>query len=278
MNRLRRYLLALALTGGLVALALPAAAASAQAVAQSYTADEGTMAAMVVQIDETDKRRVKPASSDNLAAIYGVVVMPNDAPLSLSESTSERQVYVATSGTYRILVSDENGPINKDDYVAVSSLDGVGMLANPIPNIIVGKVVTGFDGKNGVQSTAKVKDNQGNDRTVRFGYVVANIDVTRNPLLQPEKDNLPGVLRTAAETVAGKRISAIRVYISFMALFLTVALASVIIYSGIRTSLTAIGRNPLAKRSIVRNLAQVVITGLIILIVGIFAVYLLLKL
>lgn len=274
--------MALALAAGLVApaVAVPVwnAAVSAQAVAQSYIADEGTMAAMIVQIDAKDGQRVQPASKDNLEAIHGVVVMPNDAPLSLSEATVERQVYVTTSGTYRVLVSDENGPIRKDDYVAVSSIDGVGMQANPIPNIIVGKALSDFDGQTGVQSQTKVKDDQGNDRTVRFGYVTANINVTRNPLLQPKKDSLPGLLRIAAEVVAGKPVSAMRVYISFTVLLLTVILAGVIIYTGIRTSMTAIGRNPLAKKSILRNLLQVVLIGLIILIVGLFAVYLLLKL
>lgn len=282
MKRARRLILSLAVAASLLSalllLSVNPSVVSAQAVAQSYTADEGTMAAMVVQIDEADDGRVKPASRDKLEAIHGIVVLPNDAPLSLSGETSERQVYVATSGSYRVLVSDENGPITKDNYIAVSSLDGVGMRADPVPPIIVGKALSDFDGKTDVQSQATVKDDQGNDRRVRFGYVMVSIDVTRNPLSQPEKDSLPGFLRSATEAIAGKTISPVRAYVSLAVVILTAVIAGTIIYSGIRTSLTAIGRNPLAKKNITRNLLQVIITGLIVLIVGVFAVYLLLKL
>jgi len=52
----------------------------------------------------------------------------------------------------------------------------------------------------------------------------------------------------------------------------------VTLYSGIRNALIAIGRNPLSKKSIFRGLLEIILTGFIILIIGLFAVYLLLKL
>jgi hypothetical protein len=59
---------------------------------------------------------------------------------------------------------------------------------------------------------------------------------------------------------------------------LTAIIAGSILYAGVRTSMIAIGRNPLAKGSVTRNLIQVVVTSVIILIIGIVAVYLILKL
>jgi hypothetical protein len=56
------------------------------------------------------------------------------------------------------------------------------------------------------------------------------------------------------------------------------AVSGSLIYSGIRSGMIAIGRNPLSKKSIVRGIIQVVIVGLIIFLVGVFGVYLLLKL
>jgi hypothetical protein len=50
------------------------------------------------------------------------------------------------------------------------------------------------------------------------------------------------------------------------------------LYSGIRSGMIAVGRNPLSKKSIMRSLIETVIAGLIVFAVGIFAVYLLLKL
>jgi len=51
-----------------------------------------------------------------------------------------------------------------------------------------------------------------------------------------------------------------------------------VMYSGIRSGMIAVGRNPLSKKSIIRSLIQTVIAGLIIFLAGVFAVYLLLKL
>lgn len=251
---------------------------SAQAVAQSYIADAGTMSGMIVQIDPKDGSRVQPASRSNLQAIHGIVVLPNDAPLSLTEATNERQVYVATSGTYKVLVSDQNGPIRKDDFIAVSSIDGVGMQANPLPNVVAGKALSDFDGTKDVRSQTEVTDSNGRKRTVRFGYVMANINVTRNPLVQNTAANLPGFLQKAAEGISEKPVSPVRAYLSLIILVVTVVMVLTIMVTGIRSSLVAMGRNPLARGTITRNLIQVVLIGVMILIVGLFAVYLLLKL
>ncbi len=252
---------------------------AAQGVSQSYIADNGTQAGMIVQLDEKDKSRVKPATQSKLQAIYGVVILPNDAPLSLSEATNERRVFVATSGTYKMLVSDQNGPIGKDDYIAVSSIDGVGMQADPVPSIVAGKALTGFDGRSGVKSQTKTTDSKGAERTIKFGYVTVIIDVTRNPLTQPEKPpSLPGFLQNAANGIADKPVSTVKVYLSVVIILISTVIVIVILVTGIRSSVTALGRNPLARKSIIRNLSQVVLIGLMILIVGLFGVYLLLKL
>jgi hypothetical protein len=271
-------LLSLSIAGLSGLFGVASGTASAQSVAQSYIADTGTMAGMIVRIDDTDGKRVKAAQKTNINAIHGVVVLPNDAPLSLSEATNERQVFVATSGTYKVLVSDENGPIRKDDFIAVSSIDGIGMQANPLPNVVVGKSLSLFDGKSNIKSQITIKDSEGRDRVVSFGYVEANINVTRNPLVQNTAPNLPPLLQKAAEGVADKPVSPIRIYISVIIMIITTIIVIFVLVTGIRSSVIALGRNPLARSNILRNLIQVVMIGLMILIVGLFAVYLLLKL
>lgn len=269
------YLGLLTVPAGAVVLAESPAAA--QAVTQTYLAAADTQPGMIIQLDEKDKNRVKPAIGDNPAAIHGVVVQPNDAPLTLSEAKAERQVYVATSGTYAVLVSDEGGPINKDDYIAVSSIDGVGMLANPLPNVIAARALSGFDGKSSVKSQVTVKDSSGRSRVVRLGYVTASINVTRNPLVRDKSPTLPGFLKQAAEGIADKPVSPLRAYLSAVITVLTAVIVIVVIATGVRASLIALGRNPLARANISRNLLQIVLIGIMILIVGLSAVYLLLK-
>jgi hypothetical protein len=274
-----KLVLGLAAIGlGIATVIVPPVAA--QSVTKSFTADNGTQAGMLVQLDPQDGGRVKPAERSKPKAAYGVVVLPNDAPLSLTEATNERQVYVATSGSYKLLVSDQNGPIRTNDFIVLSSIDGVGMSADSASDIITGKAVTAFDGLNNVKSEASVKDSTGKQRTVHFGYITASVAVGRNPLYQDPhvKIGIPGALKKVVEMIAGKDVSPIRAYIGLFLAFLTAVIVVAVLTTGIKASITALGRNPLARSSIVRNLLQVMLGGLIILIVGMFGVYLLLKL
>ncbi|HSH31867.1 MAG TPA: hypothetical protein VK963_04350, partial [Candidatus Saccharimonadales bacterium] len=140
------------------------------------------------------------------------------------------------------------------------------------------KALGGFDGQSGVIGTMEIKDGGGNARTIHIGRVRLDIGVARNPLLRATEANLPGFLQKATEAIAGKAVSPERVYLGLGVFFLTGLIAGSILYAGVRSSFTAIGRNPLSKRSITKSLLQVILTSLIIFISGIFAVYLLLKL
>jgi hypothetical protein len=48
-------------------------------------------------------------------------------------------------------------------------------------------------------------------------------------------------------------------------------------YIGVRSGITAIGRNPLSKKDITKGLLQVILASMVVFIIGLFAVYLLLK-
>ncbi len=111
-----------------------------------------------------------------------------------------------------------------------------------------------------------------------IGQVPVAIDIGRNPLLQTTVANLPGFLQRASQSIANKPVNSIRVYLSLVVLAISALIAGSLLYGGVRSGVAAIGRNPLSKRSIVRSLVQVTLTSLIIFIIGLFAVYLLLKL
>lgn len=268
-----------ALVAGLLAASV-ASVAHAQTVSKTYIADDGTQAGMLVELSDKDKNRVRPAERIKPAAVQGIVVLPNDAPLSLTQATNERQVYVAPNGTYKLLVSDQNGPIKKDNFVILSSIDGVAMLADKISGFVAGRAVSDFDGVNGVISTTKLTDTKGKQHEVHLGYIMADIAIGHNPIYQDPKTptGVPGVVKSLAESIAGKQVSLVRTYISLFVALLTAVIVVIVMTTGIRTSVTALGRNPLARQSILRNLTQVLMMGVMILIVGLFGVYLLLKL
>lgn len=252
--------------------------ANAQAVVQSYGSDTSLSPGMIVQLDTKDPSKVAPATQSNIDRIHGVVVDANDTPVSLQNSTTSRQYYVATNGTYHVLVSDQNGSISKGDYVTISSLAGVGMKASSAQTVVLGKALNSFDGTTNVQGTSSLTLNNGQKTTVHLGQVGIDISLSHNPLYQQSaKSALLAALQKFGESVAHKPVSLTHIYMSVAVLLVTVVISATLLFSGVRTSVTAMGRNPLARSHILRGMLQVIFTSLIVLTVGVFAVYLLLK-
>ncbi len=251
--------------------------AQAQTVAQSYMADSPLQAGMIVKL-ANDKSKVALANNTDNDKVYGVVVRPNDAPLSLTDNTASQEVYVATNGTYQVLVSDQNGGIKQGDYVVVSALEGIGMKVDGDSQYVIGKAVTNFMGSDISLTQTVVKDTAGRERTVKIGAIRVDVDVARNPLHKGAVSNVPGFMQKAADAIANKPVPPVRVYLGALVIIVAGFVVCSVLYAGIRTSIIALGRNPLARKSIFRNLLRVVLLGLIILVVAVFAVYLLVKL
>lgn len=249
--------------------------ASAQTVTQGYGADSVLQRGMIVRLDKNDTTKVVLAKADEAEYIHGVVVNANDAPVTLS--SDGQKVFVASVGRYDVLVSNQSGPIKNGDYITISSLDGIGMKAGQTQSTIVGKALADFDGSSGVISNTAAKTDNGKTQNVAIGRIAVDIGVGHNPL-QKSESNVPEVLRKATTSIANKPVSAARAYLSIVVFIATAAIAASILYAGIRSSIVAIGRNPLSRRSISKGLIQVILTSVIIFISGLFGVYLLLKL
>lgn len=260
-------------------LALPAVAA-AQTVTQAYGISGGLQKGMIVMLDPGDATKVKALSNKKINAMQGVIVAANESAVTLSGDGSTNQVYVATAGKYDVLISNQNGSIKKGDYITISALDGIGMKADSSQTVILGKALEGFDGTTKVSGTTALKTSAGTTTNVAIGLINVEISISHNPLAAAARPDaaVPGFLRRLAESIAGKPVSSARIYICLAVLLVTVFIAGSLLYGGVRSSLVAIGRNPLARRSVLRGLFQVITIGLIIFVIGILAIYLLLKL
>jgi len=249
-----------------------------QAVVQSYTAQGTLQKGMVVKLLANDATKVEADSLSNVQKMTGVVVAPSDAPVTLTTNNQGNNVvYVATSGRYEVLVSDQNGPIATGDYITISSLVGVAMKADNKENEILGRAAGSFDGKHGVQTTTSVKNPKGKTVSVNITRLPVDIAIGPNPIAL-KVANVPGFLQRAALLIANKPVSAWRIYTGLAMVCGTILVAGALLYAGVRNGMVAIGRNPLARSSIMRNLFQVILTSVIILSIGLFTVYLLLKL
>lgn len=247
---------------------------SAQTVTQGYASDEPLQRATIVSLAQDDPLKVEAASLDNIERLHGVVVARNDATFVLT--AEEEQTLVTTNGRFEAFVSNENGPIELGDFITVSRVNGIGMKAGDVEPSIIGKANGVFDGETNVLSTSEITVN-GVTQKVAIGRIQIDIGVAGNPLFRPTQTNVPGVLQRLAENVAQKPVSAARIYISMTIFFGALIVAGTLLYSGVRSSVISVGRNPLSKKSITKSLIQIILTSVIILLLGVFGVYLLLR-
>lgn len=264
-----------------LALMVPAQAFAATAgggSVQGYSADSSLNVGTVVQLSDKDDKLVKPAVQKELQNMFGVVVDRNVLPLSVSNEGLKNETFVAVSGTYNTLVSTQAGPIAAGDYLTLSSVDGVAMKAGTEEKTVLGRATAPFDGKGVTVGSASLQDDAGGNKTVQLGSIATTINIQRNPNEKSTKVDVPDVLQRIGQQIAEKEVSPIRIYLSLAITVLSVIAAIVIIYSGIRNSIISIGRNPMSKKSIFRALLEIILTSILILSIGLFAVYLLLKL
>lgn len=278
LSKIKQHVTPKRLFSGLILLALITANAAgilhAQSVTQGYGTDETLQKGMIVGLEEGDPTKVRSINLDQIDSILGVVVDPNASPITLSDE--EERAFVATIGRYDVFVSTQNGTIHPNDYVTVSSLNGIGMLATFEESEILGRAISGFDGSGTVIGEATLTDTAGNTRNVKIGRIQVDIGIANNPLAKSAAVT-PEWLGRVGQAIAGKSLSPARIYISTAIFLIGSFIAGAILYAGIRSSIIAIGRNPLSKKSILRGLVQVIFTSLIVFIISVGGVYLLLR-
>jgi len=279
-KRSRITLAFIGITMAAMAISLPAWAASyGGGSVQGYGAETPLDSGTIVQLTDKNSNRVKVASQSDLNNMFGVTVDKAQLQVTLSNDEFEHEVFVAVSGTYNVLVSTQAGNIEAGDYVTLSSIKGVAMRAGNEKVTVFGRAAKSFDGKSTTLGATALKDSTGNTtKTVQLGVVPVTIDIQNNPNDISTEANLPDMLKRVGQAIAEKDVNPIRIYLSLGIMVAAVIAAIVILYAGIRNGVISIGRNPMSKKSIFRALIESILTCLVILSIGVTAVYLLLKL
>jgi hypothetical protein len=260
----RRVIPALALL--LLSFAVLVPIVRADTIVRGFSAKGTLEPGLIVSLSGKSTDTVEVAKGNSSSKVYGVVIDPSQAPLTVQKKGE--QVFVSTGGTYPTLVSTEGGQIKAGDYISISSKNGVGSKAKDQATVL-GKALEDFSGKSNIITTTS--------DGFQIGRIRVSIIPGKNPLV---KDNvaIPAPLKRFGQIISGKSVSAIRVYVSLGIFVITSIIALTVLVVGVRSSITAIGRNPLSKKSILRGLFQVVMVALLVFLIGMFGVYLLLRL
>ncbi|MBX4201378.1 hypothetical protein KW803_00580 [Candidatus Saccharibacteria bacterium] len=244
---------------------LHTAIAKADNIIQGYDSAESLQPGLLVALDKNSSRTVKVLPGADSDHLFGVVVDPTDAPFTLNAESSK--VFVATSGSFQALISTTAGIIKPGDFVTISNLSGIAQKANSGQTRILGQAVSGFDGTSNVITT---------DGNAKIGRIFVQINPQNNPLAN-NAVLVPSFLKKASNAVAGKSVPAIRIYASLGVFVFAAIVAILVLWSGVRGSLIALGRNPLSRKAIFSGMYKVVFTGIGIFILGLAGVYLLLR-
>ena len=257
-------------------LALPVAAASDNGVVRSYATDNNVRQGMIVALKAADSSKVVPLTLATVTDMLGVAISPDQAPITLSGDAGT-QVYVATSGQYDVLVSNQNGNIKAGDYISVSSLNGIGMKAEDTEATVLGRAAADMTSDDIIKNNVAVNTPDGAE-VVAIAAIPVSLNIANNPNTGHGTGNLPGFLQITSSNIANKPVDASRVYLGAAILVIAAFISAGVLYSGVRGSLLSIGRNPLARKSILGALLQTIGVGLMIFVLGLVSVYLLLKL
>jgi hypothetical protein len=251
----------------LMGLSGPALASLSQGFATANPITIGSL----VSLDAKASGTVVPTDVTNASRLFGVAIPPTSASISLSGSGSQGQVQVATSGTATILVSTANGPIKVGDFIAASTIGGVGQKADGAVRVI-GTAQADFDGS-GENTTKRTINIDGKQTQVTIGQVQVEISVSTYTSSDNQSFKVPSWAQGLSNTLAGKSVDPIRILIAGLVLLIAIISITVLLYSAVRNSIISIGRNPLSRRSVLAGMFQVMLICLVILVAAVAVIY-----
>ena len=252
-------------------LALPFSVFAVTQISQSYSTTEKLSLGSIVSLVNNSTEQVVAAGSNNVSNLLGVVINAGNSALSLSNG-KDNQAEIATSGILQVLVSDINGSISAGDHITASPITGVGMKASTNVRVL-GTAQGSLSDANGAQQ--KYTDDKDVEHSVLIGEIPVLINVSYY-FKEPDKTLVPPAIQNIANTLAGKEVSPLPIIISSGIFIVTIVIVAIIIYSMVRSGVISVGRNPMSQSAIYRDIIQLSALVLVILAVGMIAIYLVL--
>jgi hypothetical protein len=247
------------------------ASVTAIGISQGYTTtDKDLQVGMIAALSSEstpDKQIVERGSTGNASKIVGVITTIDANLLTLTSSNA--QVHVTTSGEANVYTSDLNGTIKKGDFITASPLKGVAMRAGNEDTHVLGVALEDFNADKA--KTQTVKTNNNSEKTVLVATI--QVDVQPRNLASSKQQNKQASLVILGESLTGKSVSSTQVIVALIIFFLLLLVEGSIIYGAIFSTITALGRNPLARSAVYKQLLQVAWLTLVILAFGLGSIY-----
>lgn len=191
-------------------------------------------------------------------SIFGVVT--KNPAIVLENTNTNARYFVITSGNAVVRVSTINGPIKKDDLITTSGMPGIGMKA----------------AKNGYVLGNALEDYTQSDPNKIGTILVSIIPHFSNSNPNGVRTNLIDTLKNAGTAMNTSPLEALRYVISGIIALLSFVFGFMFFGKISAKGIEALGRNPLAARSIQLSVVVNVVLTVAIISVGLGIAYLIL--
>lgn len=247
---------------------------SASALARGYATDDPELrTGMVAALSDSstpDSPKAERASISDDNAIIGITAaLGSDLATVVS---SQDQVYVQSTGEANAYVVDVNGEVESGDPLTLSPLKGILMRADETTTQpIIGVALQPF-GEGSVETREIEKESGKEDAKIALIRVSLDHRAFVGNDIRLQNSSLDKIGRA----LTGKNVAEIRVLAALIIFIIVLVAEGGVIYGAVTSSITALGRNPLAKKVIVREVGKVVLLAIFVLILGVSSIYALL--
>lgn len=242
---------------------------SVYAIARGYnTNDQGLQTGMVVALsldNNSSAPSVERANQDSGQRVVGIVTTNEESLVTVGSSASK--VLVESEGQVDGYVSDINGKVQKGDQLVLSPLKGVLMKGvTGTPGTIV---AIAADTVTATSSYPYVD----NGKTLKTDIGKIKVNLNHTGVQNNGSSSSDSPLARIGRAVTGKEVGEVRVLIAMIIFIIVLIAEGSILYGAISSAVTALGRNPLARKIIRGELFRVILVALVVLGVGLGAVY-----
>ena len=244
-------------------------ASAIQSISAPYKSVTAIKDGSIVSLDTSTQDKIVVANTTNQQYLVGVVVSNQQSLLAVNVSNNTTQVI--SEGLAQTLVSTINGNISIGSQITVSPLSGIGAKAIP-GNRIVGIAEATFNSSTHGAMSENIYDTSDHSHKIYIGYMPVLISVGNN-VNDVASGGLLNSLHNFASSVAGHAISTVSLLLICLVIIVALVLIIILIYSAISGGLISIGRNPLAKSSILVAIGQIFAMVVIIAATAVAIVY-----
>ena len=247
---------------------------SATSISQGYKTDDTALTAgmAVSLVSGQEDGRVTGATITNSDNFVGVITTVDENLISVRDQSSD--VLVVTSGEALVYVSDISGEVKAGDVVGLSPIKGVLATAQSASRaVVVGVALEDMPQESAETKTVTTQGGATKDITVAKMRIKLGRDTAT--VVQDEQQN-DSFLILAGESLTGKTVSQAQVIAALVVLLVILIVEGSIIYGAIHSTITSLGRNPLSRKAVFKQLLQVSWLALLVLVFGFGAIFLLL--